>query len=120
MLLDSNILIYAAGRLTPQAVAMAVSEGNSVASITQIEVYGYPGLRIEESHALDIVFARLTIHPLDHSVIKRAIALRQSKRIKLADAIIAATALEHRIALVTRNTADFKGIPDLEVIDPFA
>jgi toxin FitB len=39
---------------------------------------------------------------------------------KLGDAIIAATALEHGVPLVTRNVDDFKHIPGLQVINPFA
>ena len=36
------------------------------------------------------------------------------------DAIIAATALTHRLPLVTRNTDDFAVIPGLRLIDPLA
>ena len=39
---------------------------------------------------------------------------------KLGDAIIAATALTHRLPLVTRNTSDFAGIPNRRHIDPLA
>ena len=37
-----------------------------------------------------------------------------------ADAIIAATALEFGLPLVTRNVDDFKHIAELEIINPFA
>jgi predicted nucleic acid-binding protein len=36
----------------------------------------------------------------------------------MSDALIAATALEHRLELVTRNARDFKGIAGLQVRDP--
>jgi hypothetical protein len=39
---------------------------------------------------------------------------------KLGDAIIAATALEYGVPLVTRNEGDFKHIVGLQVINPFA
>ena len=39
---------------------------------------------------------------------------------KLGDAIIAATALEYGVPLVTRNEGDFKHITGLQVINPFA
>jgi hypothetical protein len=39
------------------------------------------------------------------------------KKIKLGDAIIAATALVHQLKLVTRNIRDFNGIENLEIVD---
>lgn len=39
---------------------------------------------------------------------------------KLGDAIIAATALEHKVPLVTRNMDDFKHITGLDIVNPFA
>lgn len=93
MLLDSNILIYAVNQPTPEIEALATSAKNSVASVTQIEVYGFTGLKPEEKAALDILFQRLTVPPLDAEVITQAIALRQKNKMALADAIIAGTAL---------------------------
>lgn len=120
MLLDSNILIYAANSAAPEIVSLAVGEENSVASITQIEVYGFTGLTTEEREALDILFRRLTVHQLDAPIIKRAIALRQQSKMGLADAIIAATALVHDLTIVTRNVDDFKHVAGLEIQNPFA
>ncbi len=57
--------------------------------------------------------------PLDDGVIERAIGLRRIKRMGTADAIIAATALEYGLPLVTRNVGDFKHIAGLELINPF-
>ena len=119
MLLDSNILIYAANQSAPEIEALATAADSAVASVTQIEVYGFTGLKPEEEAALDILFRRLTVHPLDTSVIERAIALRQESKMGLADAIIAATALVHGLDLVTRNDGDFKHIAGLRVVNPF-
>jgi len=47
--------------------------------------------------------------------------IRQQKKMKLPDAIIAATALEKRCVLVTRDRDDFKNIDqELHIIDPFS
>lgn len=120
MLLDSNILIYAANEPTPELEALVTSEHNAVASVTQIEVYGFTGLKAEEKAALDILFDRLTVHPLDETVVQRAIELRQISKIGLADAVIAATALVHDRPLVTRNVDDFKRVAGLRLTNPFA
>jgi hypothetical protein len=119
MLLDSNILIYAANEQTPEIEAMVTSAENAVASVVQIEVYGFLGLKAEEKAALDVLFQRLTVHPLDTAVIERAITLRQQRKMGLADAIIAATALVHGLPLVTRNVGDFKQVAGLKLVDPF-
>jgi len=118
MLLDSNILIYAANQSTPEIESLATSSDSSVASVTQIEVYGFTGLKPEEKTALDIIFRRLTVHPLDGAVVERAMALRQERKMGLADAIIA-TALVHDMPLVTRNEDDFKHVTGLHVVNPF-
>ena len=42
------------------------------------------------------------------------------KRLKLPDAIIAATALIHQLTLISRNDSDFNGIKNLRYVNPFA
>ena len=48
--------------------------------------------------------------PLDEPVIQYTIRLRQQHRIKLPDALIAATALAHGTPLLTRNVSDFQAL----------
>ncbi|MBF0135398.1 MAG: hypothetical protein H7833_01260 [Magnetococcus sp. DMHC-1] len=53
-------------------------------------------------------------------VLERTIILKQQyRRLKVPDAIIAATALELSLPLITRNVSDFSAIASLRVIDPF-
>jgi len=52
--------------------------------------------------------------------IKLSLSIRKTGRIKVPDAIIAATALEKNSFLVTRNFADFKDIVGLKLIDPYS
>jgi predicted nucleic acid-binding protein len=50
--------------------------------------------------------------------VSRTIEIRKAYRIKLPDAIIAATALVNDYTLVSRNLGDFEKIEGLTVIDP--
>ena len=60
-----------------------------------------------------------TVLPLDDVVTHKTIELRRlHKKLKLGDAIIAASALVHNMTLLSRNLADFKNIEGLSVIDP--
>ena len=54
---------------------------------------------------------------LTQSSARRCAALQARRSAKLADAMIAATALEHGMAIVTRNVDDFS-IAGIEIIDP--
>lgn len=58
------------------------------------------------------------IYPIDDDIADKAIEIRRKRNIKLADAVIAATAITHNLKIATRNVADFEDIKGLEIIDP--
>jgi len=120
MILDTNIVIYACQPGGEKLAAWVNHPEASIASITQIEALGFPGISPEEENAILDFIHSSPIYPLDDDVIQQAILLRQQKRMKLGDAIIAATAMTHGIPLVTRNEDDFKHIAGLDLKNPFA
>src|SRR5258706_10963117 len=120
MLLDSNILIYGAKGEHPGLDAILDRTDLAAASVTRIETLGFHRLSEIERSWLETAFERMKILMLDDAVAGRAIALRQERKMELADAIIAATALVHQLPLVTRNVDDFKHVAGLNLKDPFA
>ncbi len=123
MVCDSNILIYAAEPGDGLCLPYVQRADAMIASVTRIEVLGFPRFNLltpEQQSRLQTLVATTTELSLDEEIIRRAIELRQQKAMKLGDAIIAATALEFGVPLVTRNEGDFKHIPGLLVINPFA
>jgi predicted nucleic acid-binding protein len=63
--------------------------------------------------------ARLWVRlSVDAAVAERAGRIRRRRPSRLPDALIAATALEHRLTLVTRNVRDFYGIKGLRLRAP--
>ncbi|MHB8519143.1 MAG: type II toxin-antitoxin system VapC family toxin [Limisphaerales bacterium] len=120
MLLDSNTLIYGASGEDPGLDAILDRTDLAAASVTRIETLGFHRLSEIERTWLEATFDRMKILPLDDAVAARAIALRQERKMGLADAIIAATALVHDLPLVTRNDQDFKRVAGLRVVNPFA
>jgi len=57
----------------------------------------------------------MTELPVDRAVAERAGRIRRTSRIRLPDALIAATAIEHRLTLVTRNARDFDEVKGLRL-----
>lgn len=57
--------------------------------------------------------------PVDATVARRAAALRVSDPAPFRDALIGATALVNRMAVVTRNVKDFERFDDLDVVNPW-
>ena len=55
---------------------------------------------------------------IDQEIAENVIDIRKQYRIKLPDAIIAATAKTDDLCLVTRNIEDFKNI-DIRILNPF-
>jgi toxin FitB len=117
-LVDSNILIYAAKPEFPLLKELLEREDIAVSELTKLEVLGFRNLTEEAEKYFNAVFALVTILPISHEIISRAIELRQQSNMKSADSIIAATALLHCTELITRNTGDFDHIPDLIINNP--
>jgi predicted nucleic acid-binding protein len=120
MLLDTNILIYLAqpGGENLQKLISTTSPAASL--ISRVEALGYHRITADERQRLDRVFAWLEVLPITDPLAEAAILLRQSRRMKLGDAFIAATALLYDLPLVTRNVDDFKHVTGLKLINPFA
>jgi predicted nucleic acid-binding protein len=116
-LLDSNVIVdLIQNNLSTELSERIFTYHNYSSDIVRIEVLGFSMDENLETSFLRL-FDKLTILPLSEEIVTRTILLRKQKKIKLGDALIAATALVHNLQLVTRNIRDFKGIEDLEVIN---
>src|SRR5690349_15947680 len=119
MLLDSNIIIYAA-QPEHTALRMFIAEhAPAVSAISYVEVLGYHKLNEQERSLLEGFFAVAPLIALSHPVLEQAVKLRQLRKMTLGDALIAGTALAYQLTLVTRNTADFTWIAGLKLLNPF-
>ncbi|MEO6284430.1 MAG: type II toxin-antitoxin system VapC family toxin [Dyadobacter sp.] len=58
------------------------------------------------------------IFNISPEIVNICVTIRKGKKIKIPDAIIAATALVNGFTLVTDNEKDFEGIPTLKIINP--
>ncbi len=119
-LIDTNIVIaYLDNTLPEKGTALVDSIEPYISVITRIELLGWPQINQDDLDKLNAFIINADIYPLDEPVILSAIALRRHHRIKIPDAIIAATALVHDLKLLSRNTSDFKNIPGLLLVNPY-
>ena len=119
MLLDSNLIIYASQPEHTFLCDWLESERSMVSAISYPEVLGFPRLRPELKLEYEEFFRSTKVLPVDDAVLRRAAELRQVRKFKLGDSIVAATALVHGLTLATHDKEDFQWIPKLSLIDPF-
>ncbi len=120
MLLDTNILIYLAQPGGEALQPMLATVDPAASQAFRVEALGFHKITPDEDERLHKVFGWVEVLPMDEAVADAAIALRRARKMKLGDALIAATALLYNLPLVTRNEADFRHITSLQIINPFA
>ncbi|MEK6284254.1 MAG: type II toxin-antitoxin system VapC family toxin [Acidobacteriota bacterium] len=120
MLLDSNIIIYAAQPDHEDLRRLIASQSPSVSAISVVEVLGYHRLSEVERTHFEEFFGVSKILAVSDLVISEAVRLRQQRKMSLGDALIGATAIANDLTLVTRNVDDFDWIEGLRILNPLA
>lgn len=117
-LIDTNALSDYFGEKLPLSdldfIDTLVNENPHISVMTGIESLSFLTPQIEIFRSF---VSYSTVFDLTEDIILRTIALRRSRRIKIPDAVIAATALEYDLTLITHNTSNFQGIPNLKLLD---
>lgn len=123
-ILDTNTLIYFMdGTLTPKGFELVLNalqnEDCALSVISKIEVLGFPFPDVSQEEKASKFVNSLPIIQLTEDIVEKSIEVRKSHKTKIADAIIASTAILKDITLISRNEKDFKNLPGLNFINPF-
>jgi predicted nucleic acid-binding protein len=118
-LLDTNVIIdFSALKLPEKAyrqLSIIIDSSPQISIINKIEL-----LSISDVPEQILVFVdEANVIKLDDDIVSKTIEVRRKYKLKLPDAIIAATAIVMELQLITRNAADFRGIKGLKLIDPY-
>jgi predicted nucleic acid-binding protein len=121
-LIDSNVVIgYLDNKLPKSGMELMhaiIDETPNISVITKIEVLRFN--TSDDSYAiLEDFVAESAVLEINDQVVDKTIILCKARKIKLPDAIIAATALVNDLVLISRNISDFKNIETLELINPW-
>lgn len=121
VLFDTDILIdILRGREAIRTFLLDLTDHSvpccSVISVAEL----YAGMRPEEKHATDVLLDGLVIIPLVREIAEIAGRFKsrvKSRRLELADCLIAATAFVEGVTLATGNTKDYP-MPEITVLNP--
>ena len=88
-------------------------------SVVSELIAGQETKSVEELAKLERLISKFEFVAADYQISKMTgILLRDYRNLKLADAIVAATALSLNAKLATRNIKDFEGIKELKFFKP--
>jgi len=115
--LDTNAVVSLLGGNLELAVKLEAAEYVGISIITCLEFLAFDGLSDADRKSFERFAARVEIVPLtydDKKLLTISLNLRNTKSLKLPDAIIGATAISRNSLLVT-NDGHFSGIPSLAI-----
>ncbi|MDZ7776977.1 MAG: type II toxin-antitoxin system VapC family toxin [Bacteroidales bacterium] len=121
---DTNTVIYYLQQQFPplaeRYMDKRINEARPVISaITEIELLCWKSATEKDLEVLYNFIDDALVIELEQPIKYKTADIRKKHKIKLPDAIIAATALVHELTIITRNTKDFEKIEELEIINPY-
>jgi predicted nucleic acid-binding protein len=113
-LIDTNILIYIL-QGNPRVKYFAYSEILAISCITEMEILGKYQVSEDEKEIIAKMLNNCYIIDINNSIKQLAIKIKQNAKVKLTDAIIAATAMQYGLPLVTADKG-FSKITNLDLL----
>ncbi len=114
LFLDTNILIYFL-RGDQDVVNMISDKDIVISFITELELLSFPSSTIESDKAIKGLLANCFIFNITQEIKDLTLELRKKSKLKLPDAIIAATAFCSKLPLLTADK-HFVAIEELSII----
>jgi predicted nucleic acid-binding protein len=117
----SGVIKYLNETFPPSGLSMLdeiVDNECVISFIVEIELQVWDPPNPEDQHVYKSFLSDSITIGVDSDIIREAIRVRKLYKLKLPDAIIAATALVNNMTLIADNDKDFTLIPELKYINP--
>ncbi len=122
-LIDTNIGIYlmngSMNENTLRFIEPVIDGTYHLSVITKIELLGFAFSDTDKFLDTQSFVNDSVVIGLSEQTVEQTIELRRAYKIKLPDAIIAATAMVFDLTLISRNDKDFDKIEGLKYFNPF-
>jgi predicted nucleic acid-binding protein len=114
ILVDTNIFLYL---MNGDDAIEEILQGKSIfiSFMTELELIGFKNITSKEEKQIQNLLTDCTIILINDRIKEKYVELRRMYHLKLADAIIAATAIVHDIALITADK-QFRTIKELKLV----
>ncbi|CAN5590942.1 type II toxin-antitoxin system VapC family toxin [soil metagenome] len=121
---DTNTAIYYLQQLFPLGAEKFIDdllndEQPVISAITEIELLCWKTATEKDLEVLHNFILDSLVIELEQPIKLKTAYIRKTHKIKLPDAIIAATALVYDLTLLSRNLSDFSNINGLKIVNPW-
>ncbi|KIC89062.1 type II toxin-antitoxin system VapC family toxin [Flavihumibacter sp. ZG627] len=121
---DTNTAIYYLQQQFPPGAEkfmddLLKDEQPVISAITEIELLCWKTATDKDLDVLRNFISDSLVIELEQPIKLKTADIRKARKIKLPDAIIAATALVYDLTLLSRNTTDFSSINGLKIVNPW-
>jgi predicted nucleic acid-binding protein len=121
---DTNTVIYYLQNQFSTAAEKFIDEVVSnfqpaISIITEIELLCWKTATTDDLSLINSFIQNAVVFELDSEIKSKTVFVRKNSGLKLPDAIIAATAINSGLTLISRNRNDFRKVKEMILIDPF-
>ena len=99
-----------------------INQEVNISVISKIEALAFEPQADQQKQYFQLLvdfIGNANVYMLDDFIIGKTIEIRKIFKLKLPDAIIAASAIINNLTLISRNVKDFGKVPKLKVINPY-
>jgi predicted nucleic acid-binding protein len=118
-LIDTNVFSKYLNNLLPESTSDLLDKIEyEISIISRIELLSWRGITEVYLSQLNTIFDNSLIYPLDEEIVLKTIEIRKKYKLKLPDAVIAATAISNKLILISSDL-EFEKIYGLKTLNPF-
>ena len=125
-LIDTNAIIdYTSGLFPDKGLSFMddiINQEVNISVISKIEALAFEPQAVQQKQYFQLLvdfIGNANVYMLDDFIIGKTIEIRKIFKLKLPDAIIAASAIINNLTLISRNVKDFGKVPKLKVSNPY-